>query len=264
MISRSAPLLDRFFPKNPESEKRGFRLFSESYEIALGATLYRELIQRDGGAYLGPYQAMVEEIGYKLAKCSKRPDLPYAFTVINSNEIEALCMAGGKIIVYKGLIEKLDKEKKTFGVGDFTLEQKLAAVIGHEIIHATARHTSIWLESKFLLVVVTVIQLACLVLMRVGVPYSRVGVSKGVEIFFGCLGMYYNSRERELEADKGSIYNMVRAGYNPRAAIWLQKFHELQQGGRDKGCLSAAFRLLISHPDAYERAQRNERTIAAI
>jgi hypothetical protein len=73
---------------------------------------------------LTPY---VNEVGQKLAAVSKRK-LPYEFVVLNSSVPNAWALPGGKIAVNRGLLTELKNEAE------------LAAVLGHEIVHAAARH----------------------------------------------------------------------------------------------------------------------------
>ena len=76
----------------------------------------------------------VSEVGRRVAVASSRPELPYEFTVINSSEPNAWAMPGGKIGVTRGLLVQLESE------------DELAAVLGHQIAHAAARHGTKVLE----------------------------------------------------------------------------------------------------------------------
>ena len=69
----------------------------------------------------------VNEVGQRLAAVSDRK-LPYEFVVINNSVPNAWALPGGKIAVHRGLLIELNSEAE------------LAAVLGHEIVHAAARH----------------------------------------------------------------------------------------------------------------------------
>lgn len=75
-------------------------------------------------------QNYVNEIGQKLAKNSHRPQLDYYFTVVDSPQVNAFALPGGYIYVTRGILAYLNSEAE------------LAAVLGHEIGHVTARHST--------------------------------------------------------------------------------------------------------------------------
>ena len=82
-----------------------------------------------GGAYVvdPELNRYVREVGARLARASDRA-LPYEFVVLNNSTPNAWALPGGKIAVNRGLLVELDNEAE------------LAAVLGHEIVHAAARH----------------------------------------------------------------------------------------------------------------------------
>ena len=101
-------------------------------EIALGQKQYGPNQQQQGGQYtLDPaLTAYVQRVGMKLAKASDAPDLPYEFVIINSSDLNAWALPGGKIAINRGLLAALDSEAQ------------LAAVLAHEIAHVTKRHSA--------------------------------------------------------------------------------------------------------------------------
>ena len=74
-------------------------------------------------------QGYVQSIGESLAANSHRPNLVYRFTVLDSPDINAFALPGGYIYINRGLMAYLSSE------------EELAAVLGHEIGHVTARHS---------------------------------------------------------------------------------------------------------------------------
>ncbi len=117
---------------NPVTGKREFQLVSERAEINIGKESYSKMLQSQGGKYKGDPELnrYVAKVGQRLAMVSDRPQLPYEFVVINDSTPNAWALPGGKIGVNRGLLVELENEAE------------LAAVLGHEIVHAAARHTA--------------------------------------------------------------------------------------------------------------------------
>ena len=120
---------------NPVTGDRELALISADQEIAIGEQQYEPSQQMQGGEYaLDPeLTAYVASVGRKLAAVSDRA-LPYEFVVLNSSVPNAWALPGGKIAVNRGLLTELDSEAE------------LAAVLGHEIVHAAARHGALAMQ----------------------------------------------------------------------------------------------------------------------
>src|SRR5210317_1119687 len=125
---------------NPVTGKPDFMMVSEAQELAIGAQNYAPMQQAEGGIYdIDPQlTAYVSEVGTKLAAVSDRP-LPYEFVVLNNSVPNAWALPGGKIAVNRGLLTEL------------TSEAELAAVLGHEIVHAAARNSARQMQRGMLL-----------------------------------------------------------------------------------------------------------------
>ena len=125
---------------NPVTGKNELAFITESQEINIGRENYGPSIQMQGGDYtVNPeLSAYVSEIGQKLAAVSDRK-LPYEFTVLNNSIPNAWALPGGKIAVNRGLLLELHDEAE------------LAAVLGHEIVHAAARHGAHQMERGIML-----------------------------------------------------------------------------------------------------------------
>jgi predicted Zn-dependent protease len=160
-------------------------------------------------------------------------DWHWEINVFQSEEVNAFCMAGGKIGVYSGLITKLQLS-----------DAEIAAVLGHEISHALREHVREQVSTEYaaqlpglLLSMVTGVQ----ALGQLGDMVSDV-----------TLGLP-RSREAESEADNMGVELAARAGYDPRAAITLwQKMNRL--GG------SRPPEFLSTHPSPATREQDLART----
>jgi predicted Zn-dependent protease len=230
---------------NPVTGERELALVSAEQEVAIGEQQYAPSQQMQGGDYvLDPMlTAYVAGVGQKLADVSDRA-LPYEFVVLNNSVPNAWALPGGKIAVNRGLLAELGSEAE------------LAAVLGHEIVHAAARHGALAMQRGLLL------QAAVLV---AGVAAQR-GDYSGLAVGAASLGAQLvsqrNSREAELESDLYGMRYMSRAGYDPQAAVSLQEtFVRLSEDRGEQGWLAGLF---ASHPPSAERVAKNRETAATL
>src|SRR5687767_944791 len=114
---------------NPVTGKKEIQFVSEASELKIGEQNYAPMRQAEGGDFdvLPEPTAYVNEVGQKLAAVADRK-LPYEFVVLNNSVPNAWALPGGKIAINRGLLTELRSEAE------------LAAVLGHEIVHAAARH----------------------------------------------------------------------------------------------------------------------------
>lgn len=161
-----------------------------------------------------------------------RPDAlrwHWEVNVVQSPEMNAYAMAGGKIAVYSGLVQKLS-----------LTDDELAAVIGHEIAHALREHS----REKASQAQMQQLGIGLLGVVG-GLNRDQLGLAnRAADIAFS---LPY-SRNMESEADTVGLELMARAGYDPRAAVsvWQKMQRTGQSGG--PGFLS-------THPDAGQRIQ---------
>ena len=125
---------------NPVTGKSELSLVSAEQEVAIGNKQYSPTRQLQGGDYVvdKSIQKYVASIGNKLAAVSDRK-LPYEFRVVNDSTPNAWALPGGKIAINRGLLTELGSESE------------LAAVLGHEIVHAAAKHSAKKLQRGLLL-----------------------------------------------------------------------------------------------------------------
>ncbi len=114
---------------NPVTGKQDFVLISENEEIELGKRYHQQVLRLTPPYQDNELQAYVQRIGDSLASKSHRPNLFYRFTILDSPDINAFALPGGYIYINRGLMAYLSSE------------EELAAVLGHEIGHVTARHS---------------------------------------------------------------------------------------------------------------------------
>lgn len=115
---------------NPVSGGQDFVMISESRELAIGeqaaAEIAKQMILLPESDPLARY---VDAVGQRLAAVSDRKNLFYRFHVVDDSTINAFALPGGYIYIYRGLLAHMNNEAE------------LAAVLGHEIGHVTARHS---------------------------------------------------------------------------------------------------------------------------
>ncbi len=231
---------------NPVTGDRELALVSADQEIAIGEQQYQPSQQMQGGEYaLDPeLTTYVAGVGQKLAAVSDR-QLPYEFVVLNSSVPNAWALPGGKIAVNRGLLTELGSEAE------------LAAVLGHEIVHAAARHGALAMQRGLLLQ-------GALLATQVAAQRNDYGsLTVGAASLGAQLLQLRNGREAELESDHYGMRYMAAAGYDPTAAITLQEtFVRLsEQSGGSGGRLATLF---ASHPPSEERVQKNRETAATL
>jgi predicted Zn-dependent protease len=229
---------------NPVTHKREFQFISESQEVEIGQKNYSPARQQQGGDYVidPELTAYVQSVGNKLGAVSDR-QLPYEFVVLNDSVPNAWAMPGGKIAFNRGLLYELNSEAE------------LAAVLGHEIVHAAARHGAQSMEHGMLL------QGA---VMAAGVAaqdksYANLIVG-GVQLSSQLISTKFG-RDDESEADKYGMAYMKKAGYDPRAAVTLQEtFVRLSQDHQSNFIEG----LFASHPPSEARVAANKVTLAEL
>ena len=223
---------------NPVTGKKELSLMSQGQELALGEQQYPINQQQQGGQYVldKSLQDYVNRVGQKLAKVSDQPQLPYEFVVLNNSVPNAWALPGGKIAVNRGLLVMLDDEAE------------LAAVLGHEIVHAAARHSAAAMSQQQVLGA----GLAVLGATTKDTAYGDL-VSLGGQLG-GTAYIARYGRENELESDQYGMKYMAAAGYDPQGAVRLQQeFVKLSKGKQAAG-LEALF---ASHPPSQARVNAN-------
>ena len=229
---------------NPVTGDRELSLISENQEISIGQKNYGPSRQMQGGDYkVDPELSLyVNTVGQKLAKVSDRK-LPYEFVVLNNSTPNAWALPGGKIAVNRGLLLELQSEAE------------LAAVLGHEIVHAAARHGAKSMERGMLLQ-------GALIATGIAIQnndYTNLVVG-GAQMAAGLIHTKYG-RDAELEADYYGMLYLSRAGYDPMAAIGLQETFIRLNDKKSHNWLAGLF---SSHPPSLERVEANRNTAAKL
>src|SRR5438034_1970924 len=114
---------------NPATGARQLMLISESQEIAMGRDYDKQVVASIGLYPDSGLQRYLQQFGPRRAATSERPNLPWTFRVVDDPVVNAFALPGGFIYVTRGIFAHLNSEAE------------LAAVVGHEIGHVTARHS---------------------------------------------------------------------------------------------------------------------------
>ncbi len=227
---------------NPVTGERELSLVSTAAEIDIGERYYLPLQQSGNGLYtVDPaLTGYVAEVGQRVAAVSDR-SLPYEFVVLNTSIPNAWALPGGKIAITRGLLVEIESEAE------------LAAVLGHEVVHAAARHGTHSMQRGIL---------GQLILLAAAGAVSDPG---DADILLGAGGVGLHlfeqnySREAERDADYFGMKYMHAAGYDTAAAVTLQEKFVALNRGREPGWLDGLF---ASHPPSSERVRNNRAALA--
>lgn len=228
-----------------ETGRSQFVLFPESQLVSLGATAYADETSKYP-VITGTAQArMLDRVGQRIATASGR-DFEWEFKLLDAPEVvNAFCLPGGKIAVYTGILPFTQNEAG------------LAAVVGHEVAHATAQHGNERMSQGAVAEVGMSVVQAVLDGTTEMDPSTQGAVmgALGLGVQYGALMPY--GREHESEADEIGLRFLIRAGYDPNEAprLW------------DRMAEAAPSRppeFLSTHPDPANRAQRLRELIPVI
>jgi predicted Zn-dependent protease len=211
-------------------------LLPEGSELAMGLDAYQQILSKSKVSTDPALNAQVTRVGRRIADATGRTDYQWEFKVLDDKQVNAFCLPGGKIGVYTGMVPMARDDAG------------LAAVLGHEVSHAIARHSGERVSQ----------QLAA----QIGLAAVQVGLSGrdpvvgqlGTLAFMGLAtgGLLAFSRSQESEADHLGLVYMAKAGYHPSAArdLWV-RMGEASKGPRPPEFLS-------THPSPETRVQQIE------
>ena len=227
---------------NPVTGNPNFVMMSESQEVNVGRTEDKKVREQYGIYEDAALQRYVNDIGQRLAKSSHRAGLNYQFLVVDSPEINAFALPGGYIYITRGILGYLNSEAE------------LAAVLGHEIGHVTARHSVQQLSAA------TAANVGASVL-QILVPQARNAAGDLLVNVLGSALLSGYGREHELEADRLGAEYLARTGYDPQAMITVvgvlknQELFDAEVAKAEGREPRAYHGLFASHPDNDTRLQ---------
>ncbi|EJO92143.1 peptidase M48, Ste24p [Ectopseudomonas mendocina DLHK] len=226
---------------NPATGRTDFVMMSERQELDLGARYNQEILKQYPRYEDAKLQAYIQRVGERVARSSHRNQLNYVFTLVDSPDINAFALPGGYIYIHRGLLAYLNSEAE------------LAAVLGHEVGHVTARH-SVRQQSQ-------------------STAWSLLGHAAAIGTGVGAVGDLTNvmgnafvrgyGRDMELEADGLGAQYLARSGYDPQAMIEVVKvlknqedFARAQAAKRGEAPAAGGYHgLFDTHPDNDRRLQ---------
>ena len=227
----------------PLTGRRQINLVSDAQVVAVSEQQYRSFISQAPKSRDMVQTERTREMGKRIASATERylrsightEDIRYfrwEFNLIASNQVNAFCMPGGKIVVYEGILPVA------------RTDDELATVIAHEVAHAVAKHSNERLSQAILR-------------QYGGQALGQIlsGSSAGTQVVGNIL---YNvggklifelpySRKQEYEADQIGLYLMALAGYDYHNApnLWV-KMASRSGGGNQSEVIS-------SHPNDQNR-----------
>ncbi len=190
---------------NPATGGANLVLMTENREKEIGKEEHEKVLASMPLYNDEALQAYIEKVGNKVAAASDRPDLEYTFTIIDSPEINAFALPGGYVYVNRGLLTFMNSEAD------------LAAVLGHEIGHITARHAvQQQARSAVARTAAQVGGFVTAVATRSGYVGSQISQVASIWAQTGLSGY---GREDELQADSLGAEYIRDAGYDATAMI---------------------------------------------
>ncbi len=208
---------------NPVTGRKQLILVSENTAINASEEAYVDMLKplsKDGKVNSDPVLVKrVQEITARLIPhaIKYRPNTAkwdWQVTVIDDPEVvNAFCMAGGKMAIYTGLIEKINPT-----------DDEIAQVMGHEIAHALSSHTA----EKMSVAMASSLGVLAVGIARKNDTATLAGASLAAKLAIELP----NSRMAESESDRIGIELAAKAGYNPKAAITL--WEKMEKAGGKK------------------------------
>ena len=224
--------------ENPLTGEKQRVAMSPEQEIALGYKSAPQMAAQMGGLSQNEKaQALVKQLGQRLVSQSFAAKSPYKFSfyvLADPRTVNAFALPGGPIFITEGLLRLL----KT--------EAELAGVLGHEIGHVIARHSSERLAKQQL----TQGLLGALVVGSGDYTTAQIG-----QVVGSMINMSYG-REDELESDSLGVRLMAEAGYDPRAMMRVMEVLATSSGG------SRQPEFMSTHPAPENRSARIKEAIA--
>lgn len=193
----------------PITGRSQLMLLSERDEQQMGLTAYRDIVGKSRVSSNATVNAQVLRVGQRIAQAADRSDYQWEFKVIEDKQANAFCLPGGKIAVYTGILP-ITRD-----------DAGLAAVLGHEVAHATLRHGGERVSQ-------TLLVQTGLAAVQVALAGRDPAVTQSVASMLGAgaaVGLLLPwSRGQESEADHVGLIYMAKAGYHPSAAreLWVR------------------------------------------
>jgi predicted Zn-dependent protease len=200
--------------KVPITNRKQMNMLPESQLLSMSLSSYQDFLRQNPPVTGTPEANMVKSVGAKIQSAvttfmnqnkmgDRIANYKWEFNLVKSDEVNAWCMPGGKVVVYSGLLPITQDETS------------LAIVMGHEIAHAVARHGNERM-SQMLIAQLGGMALDVALSQKSEQTRNIFLTSYGVG---STLGVMAYSRTQETEADKLGLIFAAMAGYDPQKAI---------------------------------------------
>lgn len=234
--------------KNAVTGRSQFKLLPESELQTMAVTEYQQFLTTNKviASSANKDAEMVTRVGQRITKAvqdyyaskglSKELEgYQWEYKLVDSKDVNAWCMPGGKIVVYTGLLPITQNEAA------------LAAVMGHEVSHAIFNHGNERMSQGMA-------QQGLGAALSVAVANKPAATQNLFMTAFGVgsnvLGILPFSRKHELEADHYGLIWAAMAGYNPQEAIALWERMEKASNGQKPP------EFLSTHPSEANRIEQ--------
>jgi beta-barrel assembly-enhancing protease len=210
----------------------------EKDEVEMGGRLFGPFVDASGGAYRNSaVQGSVARIAEPIFATSERRALKWEIAVVDSNEVNAWCLPGGKVGLNKGLLRYVDSE------------DEIAAVIAHEMGHAEFSHQAKAMRQKAFMAGLGAAASAAAAASDKDAPIGAGAGMASLDLaLFGLVTSGY-SREAEREADQNIVKVFQRTGHDVgRGAGFYETLLELAP---EKSKWRSS--LFAGHPDTRQR-----------
>jgi predicted Zn-dependent protease len=212
--------------KNDVTGRRGFNAIPDGVMKNLGESGYREVLASSPVQQQGQNVNILQRVGQRISGVVDEKGYAWEFSLINEPTVNAWCMPGGYIGFYDGILPVL------------RTEAGMAFVMGHEVAHATAKHSAERMTQQLGVA-------GALTIVQAFLAGSE-DVSEGnKQIIFGALGLGAEvgvilpfSRKHESEADVVGLMYMADAGYQPGQSVGVWRRMDRMAGERPPEFLS--------------------------
>ncbi|WP_136668018.1 M48 family metallopeptidase [Flavobacterium sp. H122] len=240
--------------KNPFTGKSTMALVPDSQIFPMAFQQYSQFLTENKVIKGTADAKRVESVGMKIKTAAEKwlnangnptylKDYAWEYNLVDSKEVNAWCMPGGKIVVYTGILP-ITKD-----------EAGMAAVMGHEVAHALANHGQQRMSAGLL-------QQAGAVGVAVATGNKSQQQQQEFMQYYGLAtqlgGMLPFSRAHESEADQIGLLLMAIAGYNPENAVYVWERMSALAGGQ------APPEFLSTHPSNETRIANLKKQIPQV